>query len=270
VIWEAQFGDFANGAQIVIDQFVASGADKWRQRSALVVLLPHGLEGQGPEHSSARLERILQLCARDNMDVAQPSTPASYFHLLRRQIYRSCCKPLIVMAAKSLLRLPAARSALATFGPQTAFEPVIASSGPGPTRTILLCSGKLAYELENERKARNAHYVAILRLELLYPFPTQALLPFVTGSPRARIAWVQEEPRNFGAWTYIREAVERLLIDAGITGQGVACIARPESSSPAGGFHADHERDQKHLTEEAFRWTASGEARVDRKSLDLA
>jgi 2-oxoglutarate dehydrogenase E1 component len=168
-IWEAQFGDFANGAQIMIDQFITSGEEKWLQPSGLVMLVPHGLEGQGPEHSSARPERYLQLAARDNIQVANPSTPANYFHLLRRQVLRRVRKPLVVLAPKTLLRLPAAVSPLAEFGPGKRFAPVLASGPSGVVRRILLCTGKIAYELERERAERGAEDTLIVRLEMIYP-----------------------------------------------------------------------------------------------------
>jgi 2-oxoglutarate dehydrogenase E1 component len=171
VIWEAQFGDFANGAQIILDQFVASGEEKWLQPSGLVLLLPHGLEGQGPEHSSARPERLLQLAAGDNLSFANPSTPANYFHLLRRQMLRRVRRPLLVTAPKTLLRLPAAVSALDDFGPGRRFAPVIATGAATGVRRILFCTGKLAYELEAERRAAGRDDVAVVRLEELHPFP---------------------------------------------------------------------------------------------------
>ncbi|HEV2678415.1 MAG TPA: 2-oxoglutarate dehydrogenase E1 component [Aliidongia sp.] len=255
-IWEAQFGDFANGAQIVIDQFVASGEEKWRQSSGLVLLLPHGLEGQGPEHSSARIERFLQLAARDNIQIAHPSTPANYFHLLRRQARATRQKPLIVMSPKTLLRLPAAVSAMAAFGPGSAFQPVIASSLGASARAVLLCSGKIAYELERERDRVGAEDLAIVRLEQLYPLPTSALLAIFVEWRAARFAWVQEEPSNMGAWSYLDRRLEALLEQAGAQYARTAVIARPESPSPAGSFHGDHDRDQSRLVEQAFAWAA--------------
>ncbi|MBP2315385.1 2-oxoglutarate dehydrogenase E1 component [Azospirillum soli] len=256
VIWEAQFGDFANGAQIMIDQFVVSAEDKWRQPSGLVILLPHGLEGQGPEHSSARPERFLQMAARDNIRVAHPSTPANYFHLLRRQMLRRDRKPLVVLSPKTLLRLPAAVSALADFAPGTAFQPVVATAGER-TERILLCSGKLAYELERERAALGAEDVAVVRLEMLYPLPEAALSALFRRWPGASCVWVQEEPRNMGAWTYLDRRLEALREAAGCAEPRVACVARDEAASPAGSFHGDHEADQRRLVEQAFAGIAT-------------
>ncbi|MCG5238616.1 2-oxoglutarate dehydrogenase E1 component [Azospirillum doebereinerae] len=253
VIWEAQFGDFANGAQIVIDQFLASAEDKWRQPSGLVLLLPHGLEGQGPEHSSARPERFLQMAARDNMQIAHPSTPANCFHLLRRQIHRAVRKPLVVLSPKTLLRLPAAVSPLEEFALGTAFRPVIVTGGEdADVRTLLLCSGKLAYELERERAARGADDVAVVRLEMLYPLPAAELSALFHRWPGARCVWVQEEPRNLGAWGFLDRRLEALREAAGAPHPRVACVARDEAGSPAGSFHGDHDADQRHIVEQAF------------------
>ncbi|NUB17225.1 2-oxoglutarate dehydrogenase E1 component, partial [Azospirillum brasilense] len=207
VIWEAQFGDFANGAQIMIDQFIVSAEDKWRQPSGLVILLPHGLEGQGPEHSSARPERFLQMAARDNIRVAHPSTPANYFHLLRRQMLRRDRKPLVVLSPKTLLRLPAAVSTLADCAPGTAFQPVIVTAGARVER-ILLCSGKLAYELERERAERSAEAVAVVRLESLYPLPDAALSALFPRWPGAAWAWGQGGPGNPGPFLHLEPAAE--------------------------------------------------------------
>ncbi|WP_372399484.1 2-oxoglutarate dehydrogenase E1 component [Azospirillum sp. HJ39] len=251
VIWEAQFGDFANGAQIMIDQFIVSAEDKWRQPSGLVILLPHGLEGQGPEHSSARPERFLQMAARDNIRVAHPSTPANYFHLLRRQMLRGDRKPLVVLSPKTLLRLPAAVSALADLAPGTGFRPVVATAGERAER-ILLCSGKLAYELERERAARGAEDVAVVRLEMLYPLPEAELSALFRRWPGASCVWVQEEPRNLGAWSYLDRRLEAVRVSAGCAEPRVACVARAEAASPAGSFHGDHDADQRRLVEQAF------------------
>ncbi len=257
VIWEAQFGDFANGAQIMIDQFIVSAEDKWRQPSGLVVLLPHGLEGQGPEHSSARPERFLQMAARDNIRIAHPSTPANYFHLLRRQMLRRDRKPLIVLSPKTLLRLPAAVSALADFAPGTGFRPVVVTAGQRATR-ILLCSGKLAYELERERAALGTEDVAVVRLEMLYPLPETELSALFRRWPDASCLWVQEEPENLGAWTYLDRRLEALREAAGCAEPRVACVARAEAASPAGSFHGDHDADQRRLVERAFAGVEAG------------
>ena len=250
-IWEAQFGDFANGAQIMIDQFIASGEEKWLQPSGLVMLVPHGLEGQGPEHSSARPERYLQLAARDNIQVANPSTPANYFHLLRRQVLRRVRKPLVVLAPKTLLRLPAAVSPLAEFGPNKRFSPVLAS-GPTGAKRILFCTGKIAYELERERSERGAGDVQIVRLELIYPLPADALSAILAASPDSDLVLVQEEPENMGIWSWIRPRIEDLAAAAGHRKPTLRYVGRPESPSPAGSFHGHHEADQSAIVAAAF------------------
>jgi 2-oxoglutarate dehydrogenase E1 component len=250
-IWEAQFGDFANGAQIIIDQFIVSGEEKWLQPSGLVLLVPHGLEGQGPEHSSARPERYLQLAARDNIQVANPSTPANYFHLLRRQALRGLRKPLIVFAPKTLLRLPAAVSPLADFGPGKRFLPVIAS-GPGGAKRILVCTGKIAYALEHERTQRGAGDVQIVRLEMIYPMPNAPLSAILAASPNADLVFVQEEPENMGVWTWIRPRLENLAAATGHLRPKLHYIGRSESPSPAGSFHGHHDSDQSAIVAAAF------------------
>jgi 2-oxoglutarate dehydrogenase E1 component len=250
-LWEAQFGDFANGAQIVIDQFVMAAEEKWCDRSGLVLLLPHGLEGQGPEHSSARPERFLQMAAKDNVRIANPSTPANYFHLLRRQARLIDRRPLIVMSPKKLLRLPAAVSPLSDVAPGQRFAPVLASACEGHVRLVLLCSGKIAYELEAEA-ARQAGGVAVVRVEQLYPFPEEALAALCRAWPDAAFRWVQEEPENMGVWNWIERRLERLLIRAGIRAPRPAYVGRQESPSPAGGFHDDHDRDQARIVAEAL------------------
>ncbi|WP_338663326.1 2-oxoglutarate dehydrogenase E1 component [Pararoseomonas sp. SCSIO 73927] len=250
VIWEAQFGDFANGAQIVIDQFLAAAEEKWCDPSRLVVLLPHGLEGQGPEHSSARIERFLQLAARDNMRIANPSTPANYFHLLREQALGLHDRPLVVIAPKRLLRLPAAVSPLADFLPGSGFRPVVASVPAGPVHSVLLCSGKIAYELEE--RARGVEGVAVLRLERLYPLPAEELAALLRRWPEARITWVQEEPENMGAWSWMDRRLEAVAAAAGLAESRPGLVARPESPSPAGSFHGDHDADQAAIVERAF------------------
>ncbi|MEJ2027691.1 MAG: 2-oxoglutarate dehydrogenase E1 component, partial [Limibacillus sp.] len=200
VLWEAQFGDFANGAQIIIDQFIASGESKWLRMSGLVMLLPHGYEGQGPEHSSARPERFLQLCAEDNMQVANCSTPASYFHILRRQIHREFRKPLIIMTPKSLLRHKACVSSLDMFGPGSGFHRVLHEdnppSKPKDCKQVVLCSGKVFYDLLEKRDAEKIKDVHIIRLEQLYPFPVDALLDELEPYKHCDLVWCQEEPRN--------------------------------------------------------------------------
>ena len=250
-VWEAQFGDFANGAQIIFDQFIASAEAKWGQRSNLVMLLPHGLEGQGPEHSSARPERYLQLAAGCNFELAQPTTPANYFHLLRRQVYRRDAIPLVVLSPKTLLRLPAAVSPLAAFDRDKRFQPLIVSSVRAASR-VLLCSGKIAYQLEEECRRRDAQDTAVVRLELLCPLPEEELMSLFRQWRAARYVWVQEEPDNYGAWSYLDRRLEKLLQSVGASCSRVLCIARPAQSSPAGSFHGDHEKHQQEIVERAF------------------
>jgi 2-oxoglutarate dehydrogenase E1 component len=249
-LWEAQFGDFANGAQIILDQFIFSGRAKWGQKSGLIVLLPHGLEGQGPEHSSARPERLLQLAAGDNVEIVHPSTPANYFHLLRRQAYRPDPRPLIVLAPKSLLRLPAATSPAAAFESGTAFNPVIAPAVPKPQ--LIFCSGKIAYEVEQAARHAAIDSVAVVRLERLYPFPAEEITALLRRSKPRQVTWLQEEPANMGAWTYLDRRLEAAVKHAGLGALPVVCVSRPESASPAGSFHGRHDADQKRLVAQAL------------------
>jgi 2-oxoglutarate dehydrogenase E1 component len=250
VIWEAQFGDFANGAQVIIDQFISSAEDKWRRLSGIVLLLPHGYEGQGPEHSYARLDRFLALCAEDNIQVVNPTTPAQIFHVLRRQVHRSWRKPLIVMTPKSLLRAPAATSTIGEFA-DGAFQRVIPDSGgadPAKVTKVLLCSGKLYYDLADARKKRGRDDVAIVRLEQLYPLDAsldRALAPFRDG---IELKWVQEEPLNMGAWFFVNAH----LGDAFRKRFQFSCATREESASPATGSKASHDVEQARLIERAF------------------
>ncbi|WUH91732.1 multifunctional oxoglutarate decarboxylase/oxoglutarate dehydrogenase thiamine pyrophosphate-binding subunit/dihydrolipoyllysine-residue succinyltransferase subunit [Streptomyces sp. NBC_00433] len=252
VMWEAQFGDFANGAQTVIDEYVASSEQKWGQRSGLVMLLPHGLEGQGPDHSSGRLERFLQLCANRNMTVAVPSLPSNYFHLLRRQARETAPRPLVVMAPKSMLRLKAATSRLEEFTGGT-FRPVIPDATADPSRVgrVLLCSGKIGYDLEAYRReagrAEAGAGTAVVRLERLYPFPADEVRAELSRYPAgAEVRWVQEEPANQGAWTF---AGPRL--DGQVAG-GVSCVSRPAASAPAVGSARRHAAEQEDLVRRAF------------------
>src|SRR6202522_1330018 len=247
VLWEAQFGDFANGAQIIIDQFISAGEDKWNLLSGVVLLLPHGYEGQGPEHSSARIERFLQLAARDNMQICQPSTAAQYFHLLRRQALRAWRKPLVVFTPKSMLRNPAASSSLADLG-TARFQTVIPDRGDGSAERVLLCSGKIGHELMAERKRRKDASTAIIFLEQLYPFPEAELAAEMDRHTRAReFVWVQEEPANMGALAFLLPRLERLA-----RGRGVLSIKRSASASPATGSHKAHEMEQHTLLALAF------------------
>jgi 2-oxoglutarate dehydrogenase E1 component len=247
VLWEAQFGDFANGAQIIIDQFIAASEDKWNLLSGLVMLLPHGYEGQGPEHSSARVERYLQLAARDNIQICQPSTAAQYFHLLRRQALRAWRKPLVVFTPKSMLRHPAASSALAELATGR-FQPVIPDRGDGSAARVLLCTGKIGHELRTARKRRNDTSTAIVFLEQLYPFPEPELAAEMDRHASAReFVWVQEEPGNMGALAFVLPRLERLA-----RGRSLLSVKRSASASPATGSHKAHELEQKTLLSLAF------------------
>ncbi|HJZ53080.1 MAG TPA: 2-oxoglutarate dehydrogenase E1 component [Candidatus Acidoferrales bacterium] len=247
VLWEAQFGDFANGAQIVIDQFISAGEDKWNLLSGVVLLLPHGYEGQGPEHSSARLERFLQLAARDNIQICQPSTAAQYFHLLRRQALRAWRKPLVVFTPKSMLRNPVASSSLAHLTAPR-FQNVIPDAGDGSAKRVLLCTGKIGHELAAERKRRKDTSTAIIFLEQLYPFPEAELASEMDRHANARdFVWVQEEPANMGALAFLLPRLERLA-----RGRGVLSIKRSASASPATGSHKAHEMEQHTLLTLAF------------------
>ncbi|HEY3863704.1 MAG TPA: 2-oxoglutarate dehydrogenase E1 component [Verrucomicrobiae bacterium] len=250
ICWEAQFGDFVNAAQVIIDQFIAGAEDKWARLSGIVLLLPHGFEGQGPEHSSARLERFLNLGAEDNIQVVCPSTPAQYFHCLRRQVVRSWRKPLVVMTPKSLLRDPAAVSPLADCA-QGVFQRVLPETAlkPEKVRRVLLCAGKIYYELLAHRQALKREDVAIVRLEQLYPLPGRllqaALEPYAEGTP---VTWVQEEPENMGAWRYLR-----VHFGESINGRHpFSGLRRPPSPSPATGSARIHKREQKFLIAQAF------------------
>jgi 2-oxoglutarate dehydrogenase E1 component len=251
ILWEAQFGDFANGAQIVIDQFVSAGEDKWNLLSGVVLLLPHGYEGQGPEHSSARIERFLQLAARDNIQICQPSTAAQYFHLLRRQALRVWRKPLVVFTPKSMLRQPAASSTLADLAAPR-FRPVIPDRGDGSAKRVLLCTGKIGHELEAERKRRKDTSTAIVFLEQLYPLPEAELSAEMDRHAAAReFVWVQEEPANMGALAFLMPRLERLA-----RGRAVLSVKRSASASPATGSHKAHELEQKTLLTVAFGSTS--------------
>lgn len=251
VIWEAQFGDFCNAAQVIIDQFLVSAEDKWKRLSGLVLLLPHGFEGQGPEHSSARLERFLMLAAEDNIQVAQVTTPAQYFHLLRRQVLRKWRKPLVVFSPKSLLRHPLAVSSLADLS-HGRFDRVLGDPEGvvGPTvQRVLLCTGKIYYELLQHRQELGRKEVAIVRLEQLYPFPKKALASVLEGySAGTRVVWVQEEPENMGAWPFLRLRFgERLFGRHPLVG-----VTREESASPATGSASSHRLEQRELIDRAF------------------
>jgi 2-oxoglutarate dehydrogenase E1 component len=262
VIWEAQFGDFANGAQVVIDQFISSSEVKWKRLSGLVLFLPHGYDGQGPEHSSARIERYLQLCAEDNMQVVYPTTPAQIFHLLRRQMLRAWRRPLVVMTPKSLLRHRLAVSSLADVAGgrfQTVLDEVDALESEAVGQ-LLLCSGKVYYDLLEARREQARDDVAIVRMEQLYPFPAVAIDGLLAAYPAARrVRWVQEEPRNQGPWHHVERYLrERLRPD-----QTLECIARPVSASPAVGYLHRHTEQQRQVVEGALARPAA--SRQDRR-----
>jgi 2-oxoglutarate dehydrogenase E1 component len=255
ILWEAQFGDFANGAQVIIDQFVSSSEDRWKRLSGLVMLLPHGYEGQGPEHSSARIERYLQLSAEDNWQICQPTTPAQYFHLLRRQVLRPWRKPLVVMTPKSMLRLPAATSTLDELA-GGAFQRILPdpeTPAPESVRRVLLCTGKVFYELAEERRLRGARDVAILRVEQLYPLWEDLLLQSLEQYSRAEeIVFVQEEPANMGAWSFIYRRMQPLIERNGQGARRLRLVGRAESASPATGSGKAHLLEQRALLDEAF------------------
>ncbi|ACL56132.1 2-oxoglutarate dehydrogenase E1 component [Methylobacterium nodulans] len=251
VLWEAQFGDFANGAQVVIDQFISSGERKWLRMSGLVMLLPHGYEGQGPEHSSARLERYLQLCAEDNMQVANCTTPSNYFHILRRQLKRDFRKPLVLMTPKSLLRHKRAVSRLDDLTEGESFHRVLWDDAEKTAdgiklvkddkiRRVVLCSGKVYYDLYEEREKRGINDVYLLRVEQLYPFPLKSLAGEVSRFRNAEVIWCQEEPKNMGAWTFVEPYLEWVLNQAGTPSKRPRYVGRPASASTAVGLMSKH------------------------------
>jgi 2-oxoglutarate dehydrogenase E1 component len=249
VLWEAQFGDFANGAQTILDEFISSAEQKWGQHSSLVLLLPHGYEGQGPDHSSARIERYLQLCAENNMTVAQPSTPANHFHLLRRQAYARPRRPLVVFTPKSMLRLKAASSKVEDFTNGT-FQPVIDDErglNKSAVKRVLFCSGKVYWDLLAEAEKRNDQTTAIVRVEQLYPTPVDEIKATYAQYPGAELFWVQDEPANQGPWTYIG-----LFLPKYMDGQVAQLVSRPASASPATGSAKRHAVEQADLVERAF------------------
>jgi 2-oxoglutarate dehydrogenase E1 component len=251
VAWEAQFGDFANGAQVIIDQYIAASEDKWQERCRLVMLLPHGYEGQGPEHSSARLERFLQLCAENNLQVCYPTTPAQYFHLLRRQVKQEIVRPLIVMTPKSLLRLPAASSKMAeltTGGFQPAIDDTTITDR-ATVKRIVLCSGKVFYDLDAGREDARDDRVAIIRLEQFYPFPASRLKEIFASYPNAKqVFWTQEEPQNMGGWTFVEQRLRDILPE----NASLRYVGRTASASPATGSYAIHELEQKQIVEQSL------------------
>jgi 2-oxoglutarate dehydrogenase E1 component len=254
-IWEAQFGDFCNGAQMIIDQFIASGEVKWLRMSGLVMLLPHGYEGQGPEHSSARLERFLQLCGENNMQVVNITTPANFFHALRRQIHRNYRKPLIVMTPKSLLRHKLATSTLEDMKPGTRFQrviPEIDAIDPKKVRRLVFTSGKLYYELLEKRREDKIDDVAIVRVEQYYPFPAPGIKEEIARYPDAEVAWAQEEPENMGAWRFIGPRIGSVLEELGRDNVKIRYMGRPEAASPAAGYLKIHTIEQQRIHEDVF------------------
>ncbi len=247
-IWEAQFGDFVNGAQVIIDQFIASSETKWDRFSGLTLFLPHGFEGQGPEHSSARMERFLQLCANDNIQVTYPSTPVQFFHLLRRQVKQPFRRPLVVLTPKALLRYPLCVSDLDEFTSGGFREVLPDKAEGGNIRTVLFCTGKIYYDLLEKRRESKREDLAIVRIEQIYPLRTEKIREALAHFDRAEhFAWVQEEPRNAGAWSFIRPCLIEVL------GKDLPYIGRDEASSPAVGSHRLHKQEQEKIMEEAFR-----------------
>ncbi|KZK87358.1 2-oxoglutarate dehydrogenase E1 component [Pseudovibrio sp. Ad13] len=263
-MWEAQFGDFANGAQVLFDQFISSGERKWLRMSGLVCLLPHGYEGQGPEHSSARLERFLQMCAEDNMQVANCSTPANYFHILRRQLKRDIRKPLVLMTPKSLLRHKRAVSKLEDFGADESFHRLLhddAQTNPGSTvelkkdediRRVILCTGKVYYDLLEEREKRNINDVYILRVEQLYPFPTKSLCVEMGRFKNADVVWCQEEPKNMGSWFFIQQYIEWVLEHVNAKVHRPRYVGRPPAAATATGLMSKHLAQLQAFLDDAF------------------
>jgi 2-oxoglutarate dehydrogenase E1 component len=249
VVWEAQFGDFGNGAQIIIDQFIVSGESKWQRMSGIVLLLPHGYEGQGPDHSSARPERFLQLAAEGNIQIIVPTTPAQLFHALRRQIHRPFRKPLVVMSPKSLLRHPQAVSSLADLTDGSFAETLDDPRPPATTRRLILCAGKIFYALDAARRERGRDDVALVRVEQLYPFPTEPVRALLARYASAtEVCWVQEEPANQGAWTFVRPLLSPLLSPS----VRFSYIGRVEAASPASGSHTIHQAEEQAILDQAL------------------
>lgn len=258
-LWEAQFGDFANTAQVIFDQFLSSGESKWLRLCGLVMLLPHGMEGQGPEHSSARLERFLQLCAEDNMQVVNITTPANFFHALRRQMARNFRKPLVVMSPKSLLRHKLNISSLSEMGPGTHFRRVLREidelKPDNKIKRVVLCSGKVYYDLLEARREQKIDDVAIIRVEQLYPWPRAGLVRELQRYQNAEVIWCQEEPANMGSWSFLNQRLEYVITLAHPnkkTAQRPLYVGRPASASPAAGSLGKHNIEQAKLIEEAL------------------
>ena len=262
VLWEAQFGDFANGAQVQIDQFIAPGEAKWLRMSGLVLLLPHGYEGQGPEHSSARIERYLQLCAEENMIVANCTTPANYFHILRRQLLRDFRKPLIMFTPKSLLRHKQCTSKMKDFTDDV-FHRVLLDDGEtkhkekflvedDKIKKVILCSGKVYYDLLSERDSNKKLDIYIIRLEQLYPFPAKALTPIISRFKNADFIWCQEEPKNMGPWNTMERYIDWCLTKAKCEKTKVKYVGRSPAASTATGLMSKHQKQQKMLIDSAL------------------
>jgi len=262
VMWEAQFGDFANGAQIMIDQFIASGEAKWLRANGLVLLLPHGFEGQGPEHSSARLERFLQLCANDNIQVCNITSPANYFHVLRRQMLRPFRKPLVIMTPKSLLRHPMAKSSAQYFQGDSHFMRILSDKTEiedKKVKRLVLCSGKVAYDLMENRDEEGIDDVSIVRIEQLYPFPGEPLAVRLKRMTNLEeVVWCQEEPKNNGAWFFVESRIEDALTASGHKGMRPSYAGREPGASPATGFAARHQAQQQALVSVALGLSTRG------------
>jgi 2-oxoglutarate dehydrogenase E1 component len=263
-IWEAQFGDFFNGAQIMIDQFISAGEDKWSTQSGLVMLLPHGYEGQGAEHSSGRMERFLQQCADYNMQIVNSSTPANYFHILRRQIHRNIRKPLVLMTPKSLLRHKRCVSSLSEMESASTFQRLILDeaeisqssslklTSDEKIQRVILCSGKVYYDLFDEREKRATNDAYLLRIEQLYPFPAKGLISVLARFKNAEIVWCQEEPRNMGAWFFVEPYLEWVLTQVGGKAKRARYAGRPASASTAAGTMSKHLAQLKAFLDEAY------------------
>jgi 2-oxoglutarate dehydrogenase E1 component len=257
VLWEAQFGDFANGAQVIIDQFISSGEAKWLRMSGLVMLLPHGYEGQGPEHSSARLERFLQLCGEDNIQVCNITSAANYFHALRRQVRRNFRKPLVLMTPKSMLRAKEYMSALGEMGPETTFHRIFEETdklvADEKVRRVVLTSGKVHFDIKKAREERGIDDVALLRVEQLHPFPFTALSKVVARYRNAEFVWAQEEPENMGAWSFVDRRIEKVLTALDLKHKRPRYVGRPEAAAPATGLLKRHNKEQQKLVDEALQ-----------------
>jgi 2-oxoglutarate dehydrogenase E1 component len=256
ILWEAQFGDFANGAQVIIDQFISSGESKWLRMSGLVLLLPHGWEGQGPEHSSARLERFLQLCGEDNMQVCNLTSAANYFHALRRQVHRNFRKPLVITTPKSMLRAREFMSNLAQMGPASTFHRIFPESetlvADNKVRRVVLCSGKVYFDLLKARQERKITDIALIRIEQLHPFPFTALGKELARYRKADVVWCQEEPQNMGAWNFVDRRIEQVLSGFDVAAKRPFYAGRPEAASPATGLAKRHAKEQAKLVDDAL------------------